>query len=208
MNIDPVHLAFRSTAEGAQKILHELEAELAEARARRDKILIDLEKASAAAVRDQRERLKLPALNKSNVEAGRLIVSIERQVSEAKKRLAMSENHAAGAAAKRAESEDAALIRDKWFAVSCPDGRAVRHRGASLESLQRALQPGYRVIGQAFGTNEDGTDGIVADRHSDMMQAMLDAYGDTLLAWLTERGIVGADKTVVILPSNNREKMQ
>ena len=32
MNIDPVHLAVRSTAEGAQKVLNELEVELAEAK--------------------------------------------------------------------------------------------------------------------------------------------------------------------------------
>jgi hypothetical protein len=46
MNLDSVHLAFRSTTEGAQKILNELEVELAEVKARRGKILADIAKAN------------------------------------------------------------------------------------------------------------------------------------------------------------------
>jgi hypothetical protein len=133
-----------------------------------------------------------------------LVLSIEREVGESRKRLSMAEAQSAAAAAKRAEADDAALIRDKWFEVRCPDGRKVRHRHHSLEALRKELQPRYVAVGQVFGANEDGTGGFLADPRSDMMQAMLDAYGDTLLAWLTERGIVGADKTVVVLPSNGR----
>jgi hypothetical protein len=209
MNIDPVHLAFRSTAEGAQKILNELETELAEAKVRRDKILVDINKASAAAVRDQRERLKLPALNKSNVEAGRLIVSIERQVSEAKKRLVMSENHAAAGASKRAEL---AVAGDRLYEVVCPDGvRKVRHRAASLEALQKALQPQYHVVSEIFWASEDNTGGFAAsigsDTKSNMMDGLLQAHGDTLLAWLEARGIIG-NPVKITLPANGRENMQ
>jgi hypothetical protein len=205
MNLDPTVLAFRSTAEGAQKVLNELEAELAEAKSRRDVILNDISKANDASVRDHRARMELPGLNKQEVSAGRLIVSIERQIVEARKRVAMTEAHAVGAAARRAEMEDTALIRDKWFECLCPDGvRKVRHRHSSLVALQRELQPGYRAIGQVFGTNEDGTGGFVAERNSDMMQAMLDAYGDTLLAFLEKNGITG-NPVKIVLPHNGRE---
>jgi hypothetical protein len=37
------------------------------------------------------------------------------------------------------------------------------------------------------------------------MKALLESEGDELLEWLAARGIVGSDKTVVVLPSNNRE---
>jgi hypothetical protein len=192
-----------------RKAVKDRELKLAAAKKQRDTIHIDMRKAQAAVdAGDKRARMELSGLNKANVEVGRLILSIGREVAEARGRLSLAENQAAAAAAKRASVDDAGLARDKWFECTCPDGRKVRHRHHSLEALRKELQPGYRAIGQVFGTNEDGTGGFVADRHSDMMQAMLDAYGDTLLAWLTERGIVGPDKTVVILPSNNREKRQ
>jgi hypothetical protein len=204
LNIDPVNLALRSATEGAPKILNELETELAEANARHGKILADMAKVNDASFAgDQRARMELPGLNKQDVETGRLIRSIEHQVKEAKKRVAMAENQAA-MAARRVELDDGALVRDKWFAVKCPDGRDVRHRHHSLEALQKELQPNYRAIGQVFGANEDGTGGFLADPRSDMMQALLDAYGNTLLAWLAERGITVSDKTVIVLPSNGR----
>jgi hypothetical protein len=206
MNIDPVHLAFRSTAEGAQKILHELEAELAVAKERRDMLLNDINKASAAAVRDQRARVELAGLNKQDGEVGRLIRSIERQVVEAKKRVAMAANQAAAASAKQAELDAAALPRDKWFAVSCPDGRVVRHRHSSMDALQRELQPGYRATGQVFGANEDGSGGFVSMPGAPLMlKALLESQGDVLMEWLEARGIVGAGKTTVVLPPNGRD---
>jgi hypothetical protein len=205
MNIDSVHLAFRCTTEGTQKILNELEAELAEAKVRRDKILLDLRKASAAIdAGDKRARFTQGALNKDEVAAGRLILSIERQVVEAKKRIVMADAQAAAVALKRAQSD--AAPRDKWFAVSTPDGRDVRHRHSSMEALQKELQPGYRAIGRVFGHNEDGTGGFVSTPSSpSMLKALLESDGDVLMGWLAERGITSVDKTVVVLPSNNRE---
>jgi hypothetical protein len=195
MNIDPVHLAVRSTAEGAQKVLNELEMELAGAKARRAKILADIGKTRTAAEKgDKRQLFTLGLLNKQDAEVGRLVLSIERQIAEAKKRLAMAANQAATAAAKRASVGEAALARDKLFETVCPDGRKVRHRHHSIEALRRELQPGYIAVGQVFGAKEDDTGGFVADPKSDMMQAMLDAYGDTLLAWLAERGLRGDGK--------------
>jgi hypothetical protein len=206
MNIDPVHLAVRCTAEGTQKILNELEAELAEAKVRRDKILVDISKAQAAAEKgDKRQLFVLGSLNKQDQAQGRLVLSIERQVAEAKKRLAMAANQAATAEAKRASVDAAAVPRDKWFAVSAPDGRTVRHRHSSMDALQKELQPGYRAIGQVFGHNEDGTGGFISQPGApSMLKALLESDGDVLMEWLAARGIAGSDKTVVILPDNNR----
>jgi hypothetical protein len=184
------------------------EAELVNARKQRDVILNDIRKASdAAGVGDQRARLGLAGLNKQDAAAGRLILSLEADVREAKKRLAIAENQAATAAAKRASVDAPAVTADKWFEVSCPDNRKVRHRSASLESLQRALRPGYRIIGQAFGTKEDGSGGFVSMPGApSMLKALLESQGDELLSFLAAHGIIGSDKrTVVVLPANNRE---
>jgi hypothetical protein len=208
VNIDAVHLAARSgTAEETQKVLNELEAELVEYRARRDAVLADIKRANDASVRDQQARLSLPALNKQDAETGRLIRSIEHHVSEARKRVAMAANHAAGAAAKQASVEAAALPRHKVFETACPDGRLVRHRHHSLEALQKELQPGYHVVSEIFGASEDNTGGFAASIGSDaklnMMDGLLQAHGNTLLAWLAERGIAG-NPVKIALPPNGR----
>jgi hypothetical protein len=187
------------------------ESKLAAVKKQRDVILIDKRVASARVdAGDQRARMEVARLNKQDLELGRLVISLERQVRESKKWLAMAEDQAAGAAAK---ASTGAAFGDRLFEVVCPDGvRKVRHRAASREALQKALQPQYRVVSEIFGANEDNTGGFAAsigsDAKSNMMDALLQAHGDTLLAWLSERGIVGGDKqTVVVLPSNNRELM-
>jgi septal ring factor EnvC (AmiA/AmiB activator) len=207
MNLDPVHLAFRSgTAESAQKVLNELEAELAAAKQRRDKILADISAANAASVRDQRARMELPRLNKEEAATGRLIRSIEMQIVQAKKRVAMAEAAAAGAAAARAAKSDAP-VRDKLYEIVCPDGRKVRHRGASQEDVRRRLQIGYTVAGQVFGADNAGNGGFIP--RPGFLTAMLEAYEAELVAFLEARGIVGSDKqTVVVLPPNGREAVQ
>jgi septal ring factor EnvC (AmiA/AmiB activator) len=203
MNIDPVHLAFRSgTAESAQKVLNELEAELAAAKQRRDKILADISKANDAAFAgDKRQLFALGALNKEDAAVGRLILSIQRQIAEAKKRVAMAENQAA--AAKAAESD--VPVRDKLFEVVCPDGRKVRHRGASQEDVRRRLQVGYTVAGQVHGADADGNGGFIP--RPGFLTAMLEAYEGEFIEWLEARGISG-NSVKVILPSDGRESMQ
>ncbi len=57
MDIDSVHLAFRSCVEGNQKILDELEAELAAVTARRTQILLDIRKANDAAFAGDKRQL-------------------------------------------------------------------------------------------------------------------------------------------------------
>jgi hypothetical protein len=187
MNIDSVHLAFRSTAEGAQKVLNELEAELADVKARRDRILADISKANDASVRDQRARMELPALNKSNVETGRLIVSLEREVAEARKRVAIVEAHAAAAKEKQA-AEHGGTGRLVQLEIRAPDGRVLRQFHKSVDAARSALQPGYEVTGQVIGS---GVVSPIGPGARSFMASLLDAGGGELLEFLEAHGIVG-----------------
>jgi hypothetical protein len=195
MGIENIDIANRGVDDRRETVAV-YEVKLSNARKQRDKILADKRAAEARAdAGDQRARLELASLNKQDAAAGRLVLSIERQLEEAKKWLAMAVNQAATAAAKVNGDAVVTHLHDKWFEVSCPDGRKIRHRGASLESLQRALQPGYRAIGQVFGANEDGSGGFVSMPGApSMLKALLESQGDELLAFLAEHGITGSDK--------------
>ena len=184
-----------------RETLRAREEKLANAKKQRDVILIDIRKASAAAdAGDQLARATLRALTKADVAAGRLVLSLEAEVAQSRKRLGMAETQAAMAAATRASADDAALVRDKLFAVKCPDGRVVRHRGASQEDVRRRLQVGYTVAGQVFGADADGNGGFVPQRG--FLTAVLEAYESELVEWLEARGISGLGKSV---PPNGRE---
>jgi hypothetical protein len=214
MNIDAVHLAFRSTAEGNQKILNELEAELAEVTARRSRILLDIKKANDAAFAGDKSQLFVLArkggLNEQEQNVGRLILSISTQVAEAKKRVAMAANHAAGAAA--AKPNGGAVQGDRLFLVKAPQGGQIRHRAVSIEALRSRLLPGYTIHGEIFGADDSGAGGVVAaiePTGPSIMAGLLAAFGGELEAWLARKGIVGSDKqTVIVLPENNREPIQ
>jgi hypothetical protein len=176
-----------------QKGLSVLEAELVTAKGRRDKILIEMRKAVAGAdAGDQRARFAQGGLNKENAAAGRLILSLEAQVVEARKRLAMAEVQAATVEAKRASVEAMTVPHDKLFETVCPDGRRVRHRHHSLEALQKALQPGYRVVAEVFAADNDDKGGLVEPLGQSTMKMLLAVHGDELVAFLAERGIKAA----------------
>jgi hypothetical protein len=100
----------------------------------------------------------------------------------------------------------------RWFEITTPDGRVLRHRALSIAELQTALLRGYTVTAEVFGSSATGAGGVAARIGSDVpsiMEELLSAYGKELETWLAERGIVGADKTVKIaLPANGRESMQ
>jgi hypothetical protein len=89
----------------------------------------------------------------------------------------------------RAQSDAAAVLRDKLFEVETPDGRKVRHHDATADSLQKILQPGYRVVAEVFGAGIDGKGGMVEPIGQPTMKTLLAAHGDELLAFLAERGI-------------------
>jgi hypothetical protein len=70
------------TVEDFRAKLKDREAALANAKRQRDVVLNDLRLANAAVdARDQKARLRLPALNKAAAEIGRLIVSIQHEIS-------------------------------------------------------------------------------------------------------------------------------
>jgi hypothetical protein len=190
-----------------RKTLRDREEKLVHAKKQRDVILNDIRKTNAAIdAGDKRARLELMGLNKQNAAAGRLILSIEAEVAQSRKRVAMAESQAEAAAVKRASIDNAALVRDKWFETICPDGRKVRHRHHSLEALQRELQPGYLVAGQVFGADENGAGGFVSMPGApSMLKAMLESEGDVLMAYLAARGISADKQPVVVLPSNGRD---
>ncbi len=176
--------------EDRRKIVAAYEAKLAGEKARRDRILIDVRKASAAAdAGDQRARFELAGLNKQDLAAGRLILSLEAQVAEARKRLAMAETQAATVEAKRASADAGAVPHDRLFEVEAPDGRKVRHRYASAGGLQKMLQPGYRVVAEVFGAGIDDKGGMIEPIGQSTMKTLLAAHGDELVAFLAERGI-------------------
>jgi hypothetical protein len=175
------------------RLLSAYEARLAEARARRDKILVDIRKAQAAVDKgDQRARFEQGGLNKEDAAAGRLILSLEAQIAEARKRLGMAEVQAATVASKRAIADEGAVPHDRLFEVATPDGRVVRHRHASAGALQKVLQPGYRVVAEVFGAGIDGKGGMFEPLGQSAMKALLAAHGDELVAFLAERGIIGS----------------
>jgi hypothetical protein len=175
-----------------RKIVTAYEAKLAEEKARRDKILAYIRETTARADKgDQRARFAQGGLNKEDAAAGRLILSLEAQVAEARKRVEMAEVQAATVASKRASVDAAAVPQhDKLFETVCPNGHKVRHRHHSLDALQKALQPGYSVVGQVFGANADDTGGIV-DRPGapSMLKAMLESQGNVLIEYLSTHGI-------------------
>jgi hypothetical protein len=209
MTLGATDISNRSAVDVRRETLALHEEKLAAAQKQRDVILIDKRVASAAVDKgDQRARAEVARLGKQDLELGRLVISLERQVREARRWLTFAEDQGAGAAAWQARTDDAALVRDKLFELAAPDGRKLRHRHASAEALSRSLQPGYSIVGQVHGASDDGLGGFVAGANSNMMKVLLEAYGSDLLAWLPEQGIVGSDKTVVVLPSNGREKMQ
>jgi hypothetical protein len=80
----------------------------------------------------------------------------------------------------------------KLFEIECPDGRVIRHRHETLHAAQAALQDGYKVTGEVLGASTDDKGGMVSPvgpGTSSLMQTLLEAHGDELLAWLGKHGI-------------------
>jgi hypothetical protein len=211
LNIDPTHIAWRcGTEDQTRRVLNDLERAVAAAKARRVKILADISKANDAAFAgDRRQLFVLGSLNKQEAETGRLILSIERQITEARKRLATLEAHAANsAAAARAVVAPGDATKWRWFEITTPDGRVLRHRAVSFAELEGSLLKGYRVSAEVFGASATGTGGVAAGIGSDVpsiMAGLLAAHGDEIVAYLAARGI-GSDKSVIVLPGNGRDE--
>jgi hypothetical protein len=192
MKIEAIDLPAHSV-ESLRNGLHALEVKLCDAKARRNRILIDVHKASAAAdIGDQRARFTLGGLNNEDAAAGRLILSLEAQVAEARKRLDMAMDQIAVVEAKRHAMTSPRDGESRWFEVRTPDGRVIRHRAASLDALQGALLKGYTVTAEVFGASAIGFGGVAAQIGSDVpsiMAGLLAAHGKELETWLASRSV-------------------
>jgi hypothetical protein len=166
------------------------ESKLAAVKKQRETILLDKRVAAARADKgDQRARMEVASLGKQDVEVGRLVLSTERQLREARKWLAFAVDQAATVALKRAQSDAAAVPGERLFEVATHDNRRVRHRYASADGLQKMLQPGYKVVAEVFGAGIDGNGGMVEPLGHSTMKTLLAVHGDELIAFLAERGI-------------------
>lgn len=192
MKIEAIDLPARGV-EDLRKVLNCLWQKLGDAKAQRDRILIDMRKASAATdMGDQRARFAHGALVKEDAAAGRLIWSLEAQVAEARKRLAAAMNQAAVVEAKSHATAIPVEGEARWFEVRTPDGRVIRHRAASLDALRGALLNGYTVTAEVFGASAIGIGGVAAQIGSDVpsiMAGLLAAHGKELETWLASRGV-------------------
>jgi hypothetical protein len=185
--IGSVDIPNRSAVDVRREAVAFHESKLAAAKKQRDTILIDKRVAEARADKgDRPARMEVARLGKQDLELGRLVLSIERQLKEAKKWLAMAESQAAGAAAAKA-SGDAVVAGDKLFLVNTPHaGHQVRHRAPSIEALRARLLAGYTVAGEIFGANDAGEGGVVAaiEPTGPSIMVGLLAHGKELEAWL------------------------
>jgi hypothetical protein len=175
-----------------RKTLQDREEKLANAKKQRDTILNDIRKACAAVdAGDQRARMELGGLNKSNVAAGRLILSIEAEIGEAKRRVEMAQAQADAVRAKAAVP--IAEGAERLFLVNTPRNlHQVRHKARTIEELRARLLPGYNIEGEIFGANDAGEGGVVAAIEPtvpSIMAGLLLAHGAELIAFLEAHGV-------------------
>jgi hypothetical protein len=108
--MENIDIANRSAVDVRREAVAFHEEKLTAARKERDVVLIDKRVAeSRADAGDKAARMDVARLGKQDLELGRLTVSIERQLKEAKKWLSFAENQSATASAKQASVEAAAL---------------------------------------------------------------------------------------------------
>jgi hypothetical protein len=181
--------------------LRDREAKLAAAKKQRDTVLADIRRASERVdAGDKAARFELLGLNKANVAAGRLVLSLEADVEVSKKRVERAENQVAAVETKRAIAEAATVPHDRLFEVETPDARRVRHHHATADSLQKMLQPGYKVVAEVFNAGIDGNGGLVEPLGHSTMKTLLTVHGDELIAFLEAQGFMKS--------SSGREVMQ
>jgi hypothetical protein len=190
-----------SDVESAKSTLTSLESKLQDAMSRRDKIAQETARVNAEAAAAHRYDPKLAPLNKQATVIDDEIALIRIQIRHARTALGLQEASAERVKVAQAVENGAPAHHLAQLEISTPDGRKVRQWHRSIDDARKALTAGYEVTGEVIG----GT--ILSPIGRPFMKALLESEGDVLKEWLMEQGIVGSDKTVVILPSNNREKM-
>jgi hypothetical protein len=193
------------SVEDAQTTLASLEGKLSDAMSRRDKVSQDIAVASAEAAAAHRINPSLSPLNKQAKVIDAEIAIIRIDIRHAQRALELQEDSAERVKDRQAVLNGAAPPRLVQLEIRSPDGRVIRQFHKSVDAARKALQPGYEVTGEVIGS---GVVSPVGPGARSFMRALLDAHGDELEAWLAERAAIGSDKTVVVLPSNGREKMQ
>jgi hypothetical protein len=190
-----------SDVQRARAALAGLESKLSDAMDRRGKTVHEIALASAEAATARginSARNSLGPLNKRAREIDGEIALIRIEISHARRMLEHAEAHAkAKQAADRGETGRLVQLE-----IRAPDGRVIRQFHKSVDAARKALQFGYEVTGEVIGS---GVVSPVGPGTRPFMKALLDLQGDVLMEWLVERGIVGSDKTVVVLPPNGRD---
>jgi hypothetical protein len=196
------------SVEDAKVALAGLEGKLQDALDRRGKIIVEVSRASAKAaaiggIGDQSAKNSLGPLNKKAGAIDADISLLRVRITHARRQLELAEAHAAAAKEKQAAERGAHgaghLVQ---LEIRAPDGRVLRQFHRSVDTAQKALQAGYEVIGEVIGS---GVVSPVGPGTRSFMKALLESQGSELLEFLEVHGIVGSDKTVVILPNNNRK---
>ena len=169
-----------ATIESLEKELSDLGVMREEAGARRQKVFAELRQLSIRAEAGDRRAIADQApLNKLADDESRLIVRIDREMKDVKRRLDLCRGQAAAIASRAAAAEASTLEHSRWFEVNTPSGRVVRHRHASLESIRAALEPGYTVRSELFGCDEEGNGGFqVAVGQRKQLLAALNAMSE------------------------------
>ena len=129
-----------------EKHISKLEHKLAEARARRQSLVIEQRQAIEAARPGDGAAIAAQApINKALEAQERLLRSIDREIALARKNLAFAEEQQRHVRRVAASKEAATETKEKWFLVRAPDGRELRHPAHSYASLQRQLLPSYVI---------------------------------------------------------------
>jgi hypothetical protein len=196
-----------------------LETRLADAMDRRNKTAVEIARASAevaAGLVNSPGKTRQPinvarnSLRPLNEQAKTIdaeIAIIRIDLRHARRALDLAEGQVRLGEEKRAAAANGATSpRLMQLEIRAPDGRVIRQWYRSIDDARKALQPGYEVTGQVISGNIVSPIGAGAT----VMDSLLAAHGDVLMEWLEARGFVAADKekTVIVLPNNNREALQ
>jgi hypothetical protein len=190
----------KMSVEDAKAALAGLEGKLQDAMARRDKILVEISRASAEAAAAHRIDPKLAPLNKRAVAIDGEIAVIRMEISHARRALKLQEDSAAGVKDKQAAANGGNSPHLVQLEIRAPDGRVIKQSHRSIDSARAALSPGYEVVGQVIGS---GVVSPIGPGARSFMEALLDAHGDVLMEWLEARGVVG-NPVKITLPSNGK----
>ncbi len=150
-----------ATIETLEKELSDLGVAREKAAARRQGIFGELRQLSIKAEAGDRKALYAQGpLNTDVEDLTREIIRIDREIKDTKRSIDLCRGQAAVIASRAAASQSSAAEHARWFEVNCPGGRVVRHKHASLESIRAALEPGYSVRSELFGTDDEGNGGF------------------------------------------------